>query len=52
MHIEHIDPAGGDDPENLCLSCSSCNLSKAKVTTSQDDETGEIVPLFNPRTQA
>lgn len=49
MHVEHIDPAGGDTPENLCLACSNCNLSKARVTTAVDPDTGQRVPLFNPR---
>ena len=31
MHVEHIDPNGGDDPENLCLACPTCNLSKARL---------------------
>jgi 5-methylcytosine-specific restriction endonuclease McrA len=51
MHVEHIDPPGGDSPENLCLSCSNCNLSKAKATKGTDPQTGDQVPLFNPRTQ-
>lgn len=51
MHVEHIQPDGGDGVDNLCLSCANCNLSKAKATTALDTETGEIVPLFNPRTQ-
>jgi 5-methylcytosine-specific restriction endonuclease McrA len=51
MHVEHINPNGGDDLDNLCLSCASCNLSKARVTSAADPETGEVVPLFNPRTQ-
>jgi hypothetical protein len=51
MHIEHIDPVGGNSLDNLCLSCSNCNLSKAKVTTANDPESGERTPLFNPRTQ-
>ena len=49
MHVEHIDPAGGDTPENLCLACSNGNLSKARVTTAVDPDTGQRVPLFNPR---
>jgi 5-methylcytosine-specific restriction endonuclease McrA len=49
MHIEHIDPDGGDDPLNLCLSCSSCNLSKGVVITARDPDTQTDVPLFNPR---
>jgi hypothetical protein len=51
MHVEHIDPQGGDLPDNLALSCSNCNLSKAKATSVADPDTGQIVPLFNPRTQ-
>jgi 5-methylcytosine-specific restriction endonuclease McrA len=51
MHVEHIDPAGGSDLENLCLSCPSCNLSKAKATTASDPHMGTIVSLFNPRVQ-
>ena len=51
MHVEHIDPNGGDNPDNLCLSCSSCNLSKATATSGHDPETGEEIELFNPRLQ-
>ncbi|MBZ0301591.1 MAG: HNH endonuclease [Anaerolineae bacterium] len=51
MHVEHIDPSGGDDPENLCLSCANCNLSKAAAISASDPETGEMGPLFHPRQQ-
>jgi hypothetical protein len=51
MHVEHIHPGGPDALENLCLSCPSCNLSKAQVTSAPDPDTGETVPLFNPRLQ-
>lgn len=51
MHVEHIDPNGSDDPENLCLSCATCNLSKAQATTAIDPETKESVSLFHPRQQ-
>jgi hypothetical protein len=51
MHVEHINPVGGDKPDNLCLSCPSCNLSKAKAVEAVDPDTGQLVPLFNPRTQ-
>ncbi len=51
MHVEHINPAGGDNPNNLCLACPNCNLSKATAVTAADPNTGEEVPLFNPRTQ-
>ena len=51
MHVEHIDPAGSDHPNNLCLACPSCNLSKASSTSAHDPLTGEVTPLFNPRQQ-
>ena len=51
MQVDHIDPQGGDVLENLCLSCWNCNSSKHKATVVTDAETGERVPLFNPRMQ-
>jgi HNH endonuclease len=51
MHLDHIDPDGGNDLSNLCLSCANCNQSKSRAVSAADPETGEIVPLFNPRTQ-
>jgi hypothetical protein len=51
MHTEHINPHGGDVLDNLCLSCSSCNLSKGQATKAEDPQTGQETPLFNPRTQ-
>lgn len=51
MHVEHINPDGGDDLLNLCLSCSSCNLSKSTSTSARDPESNEVLPLFNPRQQ-
>ena len=52
MHVEHINPDGGDDLDNLCLSCPTCNLSKAKATSAPDPQTGKMIALFNPRKQA
>lgn len=49
MHVEHIDPNGGDGLDNLCLACPSCNLSKAAATTAVDPQSDHIVTLFNPR---
>jgi hypothetical protein len=50
-HVEHIKPGGGDDLDNLCLACATCNLSKARATSAIDPETDEVVSLFNPRKQ-
>jgi len=51
MQIDHIDPKGGDNLDNLCLSCWNCNSSKHKATRVTDPESGERVALFNPRSQ-
>ncbi len=52
LHIDHILPiskGGTDDIENLCLSCSWCNSSKAAKVHGLDPETNKRVLLFNPR---
>lgn len=51
MHIDHIDPNGSGNADNLCLACPSCNLSKGVATSALDSVTGKIVALYNPRTQ-
>ncbi|WP_435388825.1 HNH endonuclease [Laspinema olomoucense] len=37
--------------ENLALSCLPCNRHKGSDLATCDPVSGEIVPLFNPRTQ-
>jgi len=51
MHVEHIEPKGTNDLDNLCLSCPNCNLSKAVAITALDPLTGMQVALYNPRHQ-
>ncbi len=51
LHVEHIIPDGGNHPNNLCLACPNCNLSKATATSAFDSESGKDVLLFNPRLQ-
>jgi len=54
MTLDHIQPrfkGGKTIFDNLCLACRSCNEFKGKLTESTDPLLGEIVPLFNPRTQ-
>jgi hypothetical protein len=54
LEIEHIVPrakGGGDEEENLWLSCPLCNQHKGNRTAAPDPESGQTVPLFNPRTQ-
>lgn len=38
--------------DNLALACVDCNRFKGSDIASIDPLTGEIVPLFNPRTQS
>ncbi|MBD2346165.1 HNH endonuclease [Anabaena subtropica] len=52
--IDHIMPqslGGSDAPDNLALACQRCNGYRYNFTTGIDPNTGEIIPLFNPRQQ-
>lgn len=40
---------GATEESNLWLSCALCNNYKGDRTSAPDPETGETVPLFNPR---
>lgn len=53
--VDHVTPrtaGGGDDPANLALACPRCNGHKWAATDAPDPDTGEVVPLFNPRVDA
>jgi 5-methylcytosine-specific restriction endonuclease McrA len=55
FHIDHVVPksAGGQTViDNLALACVSCSLRKWSRLTATDAQSGEEVPLFNPRTQS
>jgi hypothetical protein len=52
FHIEHIIPIsreGGNNLENLALSCPSCNYKKQDHVNAIDPKTKETTPLFHPR---
>jgi hypothetical protein len=54
MSVEHIHPrqkGGGNELDNLALSCQGCNGFKAAKTTGVDPFTGRRVPLYHPRRQ-
>ncbi len=54
LEIEHIIPVargGTADESNLWLSCPLCNRFKGDRTAALDPESGEEIPLFNPRLQ-
>jgi hypothetical protein len=55
FHVEHIvarQHEGSDNPSNLALACDRCNAYKGPNLASVAPDTGEIVPLFNPRQDA
>ncbi len=54
FHIEHIIPLkhdGTSEPENLAWACFQCNVAKGTDIAGYDTETGDLTPLYNPRTQ-
>lgn len=54
LQIEHIKPLAkgrSNDESNLWLASPICNGYKSDKTTGVDPESGQAVPLFNPRTQ-
>src|SRR5581483_12062451 len=55
FHIDHVRPRAAGGPTtaaNLALACVSCSLRKWAKQTATDPDSGEEVPLFNPRAQA
>lgn len=54
FEVDHIIPVsalGRTVLSNLCLACPRCNAAKRSQTHGTDPETGQQVPLFNPRRQ-
>ena len=49
-HVVAQASGGSHDFANLALACRSCNLRKGTAQRARDPEAGQIVPLFNPRT--
>ena len=52
FHVDHIVArvhGGTKDLENICWSCTQCNLHKSSNIVSIDPESGQRVDLFNPR---
>jgi hypothetical protein len=48
-HVVPIAQQGSDTLENLALACFHCNRQKTDKATVVDRDSGEEVPLFNPR---
>jgi len=54
LEIDHILPqskGGSSDEENLALACPVCNSFKSDEIEGVDPESGQVWPLYNPRTQ-
>ena len=52
FHIEHIvarQHEGDDSTDNLALACDRCNAYKGPNLTTIAPDSGEIIPIFNPR---
>ena len=52
FHVEHVIPlsrGGHSQIDNLAWACPSCNLHKANRIDAIEPDTGNRVPLFNPR---
>lgn len=55
FQVEHVIPkqhGGTDAPINPALSCTYCNAHKGPNRAGIDPESGQIVPLYNPREAA
>jgi HNH endonuclease len=50
-HVIALKHGGRTVKENLALACVICNGNKGSDLATIDPLNGEIVPLFNPRTQ-
>jgi hypothetical protein len=52
--VEHIIPrkqGGSSDLDNLAWACFQCNVAKGTDVAAYDQGSGNLTPLFNPRTQ-
>jgi 5-methylcytosine-specific restriction endonuclease McrA len=50
-HIVAQQHHGKTELENLCLACTACNARKGPNLSGIDQQTGQHVRLFDPRTQ-
>ena len=51
-HIRSQKHHGPSSFDNLCWACARCNSFKGSDIATHDPVTRELVPLFNPRTEA
>lgn len=51
-HIRARKHHGSHTVENTCIACAHCNAAKGANAAGYDPESGDLVPLFNPRADA
>ena len=49
-HVTPYSMGGKEEFENLANACGGCNNNKSNVMQAIDPLSGQIVPLYNPRT--
>lgn len=49
-HIVSLKHSGSTEENNLALSCAECNYRKGTDIATIDPDSGQLVRLFNPRT--
>lgn len=50
-HVIPISANGTTESDNLALACPRCNAAKWTHTFAFDSESGQPIPLFNPRSE-
>ena len=50
-HIIALKHGGQSTADNLALACFDCNRFKGSDIASIDPQSGDLAPIFNPRTQ-
>lgn len=50
-HVIAVKHGGATEADNLAYACAQCNRFNGSNVAALDPQTGEIVPLFNPRKQ-
>jgi hypothetical protein len=48
-HVRAKKHRGPNTLANVCFACAHCNAAKGPNVAGYDPESGELVPLFNPR---
>ena len=48
-HVLPLSAGGSGDADNLALACRNCNERRGNRSEGGDPETGQVVPIFNPR---